>query len=135
MNNMQGTEKAIRRSIEGGWKPFGSILYRNLVEQKWGVGEVMANYYHQPTYLLDPEFWKCLSKVEKWDVDTECFYCQQDECDDLREWFSFKNCPSCGSSLAPITKRTRVWLEKQHNMLDHIAEGGSPDEYFNSILK
>lgn len=61
-------EKFIDKAIEGGWKPFGSILHKNLIEKKWAALEVMANFYHQPTFLLDPKMWEAVGKVEGWVV-------------------------------------------------------------------
>ena len=55
---MTATEQIINDAIEGGWNP------HNL--KQWTLEMVMANYYHQPTYLLDPTFWQAVGKTRGW---------------------------------------------------------------------
>ena len=65
-------ENIIKKAIEGGWKPFGSIKTDG---KNWGVPEVVANFYNQPTFILDPLFWQALGKACGW----EGFYTKGNE--------------------------------------------------------
>ena len=55
-NKASATQQFIEKAIEGGWDSQG-LKNAELV---------MANFYHQPTYLLDPKFWEAVGKVEGW---------------------------------------------------------------------
>lgn len=107
-------KEAIQKAIEGGWKPFGSVLYKNFIEQKWSVPEVYANFYHQPTWLLDPKFWQCLGKEMEWS-DGVCSHlgmCRG----------------KCPESKIPS------WLFYWHKFIDHLAEGKKSEEFFKQFL-
>lgn len=109
-------EQAIMKSIEGGWKPFGSIIVRggNIESpQKWGVPEVMANFYHQPTFLLDPLFWQSLYK------STSCFH---------KNGGPYRHRAICQVG-------QYEWEYKWHQFIDHLAKGEDIESFFISLLK
>jgi len=70
--------------------------------------------YHR--FLLDPEFWKCLGKAMGWkDVDTH----SQNDPDG---WGRF-------------VTHFKPWLVKWHSFIDHLANGGSIEDFFKSLEK
>lgn len=60
-------EQAIKLALDGGWEPFGPLFHKNLDEEQWGVPELIASFYHQPTFLLYPLFWQALGKSCGWE--------------------------------------------------------------------
>lgn len=64
--------------------------------------------YHSDI-LLDPDFWKCLGKAEGWIVEMPSRYSFNDE---IAEWEHY-------------------W----HSFIDHLADGGNIDDFFNNLLK
>ncbi len=72
----------IKSAIEGGWIPQGMENSPQIRKPN----EIMANFYHQPTFLLNTSFWKAIGKTEGWEndlyyrsnVDME-IYCNESE--------------------------------------------------------
>lgn len=62
-------------------------------------------------YLMDYKFWKCLGKREQWDP---------------------VRLPS--PAITADVGFTN-WIEVWHSLIDHLANGGSIDDFFNKLLK
>jgi hypothetical protein len=120
-------QEAIKRAIEGGWKP-KQLNDRSL--QGYQFHRYRKNYStwykkyskdNEPTYcylphevsLLDPEFWKCLGKSEGW--ESGCGLPRSELCACRSCWMAWKY----------------YWLD----FIDHLAQGGTIDEFFEKILK
>lgn len=56
--------------------------------------------------LLDPLFWKCLGRTQGWNI----YICKQGE-------------------ILPNS-----WLWYWHNFIDHIADGGTTEDFFRQLL-
>lgn len=107
-------QKAIKKAIEGEYEIQnlifnGKIVYENPLKSEgnktWGY------------VLLDPLFWQALGKAEGWGYIGE-------------------------QNGITVRVRTAVnhitgeeWLHYWHSFIDHLASGGSADEFFNNLLK
>ena len=101
-------EQAIKKAIEGGWKP----IYAR------GNKDWVANYnnityigkHHLYDTLLDTKFWQALGKAEGWntiDGKTDIIYCHKE-----KEWQGY-----------------------MHKFTDHIIEDKDIDSFFKELLK
>ena len=101
-------EKAIKKAIEGGWRPSekAQMMVSNFNKEKTiQVGD---------HFCLDPLFWQALSKAEGWGnaYCKSCGYINSGNCGKLPEW-------------------RMHWVNFTH----HLAEGKSIDEFFNNLIK
>lgn len=98
-------QKAIEQAIKGGY--ITGFRYDKLAKMD-GITAVFE------VLLLDPDFWKCLGIAEGWDKNqsSEALYVGE---------FSDRNHPR--------------WKRNQHFLIDHIANGGSIEDFFKKILK
>lgn len=62
-------------------------------------------------YLLDPLFWQALGKAEGWDNGVD------------------------EKSVGAITYVPPAWRREWYHFIDHLADGGTLDDFFNSLLK
>lgn len=106
-------EQAIKKAIKGGWKPLGEAVHKNFLDKKWGISEINANYYHQPTWLLQPSFWQCLGKAMGWKEYLEAGGLTTDE----------EYCMDLG------------WRVVWHSFIDHLSHGKDAESFFNELLK
>lgn len=67
--------------------------------------------------LMDPQFWQCLGKAIGLDNNT-CFACGS-------QLTPSKHCPCCGEY--------RLSLYRWHRMIDHLAQGGTIESYFEQL--
>jgi len=91
-------EKVILRSIEGGYDVPAWAL----------VGWERGGQYQWRSYLLDPEFWKCLGKAEGWGYLTVS----------RDDW----------------TQQPK-WLYEWHRLIDHLASRKTVDSFFEELIK
>lgn len=63
----------------------------------------------------DPQFWKALARAEKW------YFCtthtvggQETRCEEIEH---------------------DEWVKKWHDFINHLAKDGTPEEFFNNLLK
>lgn len=113
-------EKVIKKAIEGGYQPHNWIKKGG---QKITAPEVvMSYYYHQPTYLFDPLFWQALGKSLGWKEKIHKSAQNTIIKDLLRHG-------TCNWSCQP------EWLHHWHRFISALAEGKSPDDFFNNLLK
>jgi len=140
---MTPIEQAITEAITAGWHPFSAV---KLNGKEWTAHEVIVNYYHQPTYLLDPSFWQALAKARGWGKQPYhtttgkpwgkriCNHCGTD-CD-----IQPKRETGCRHDHFPeacdvCTKNVADWDDQWHRFIDHLAEGLSPETFFERLLK
>lgn len=105
-------KEAIQKSMDAGYIPeklnFSAEWSSEDVENSVGVE---VNYQvDKNKCLLDPIFWQCLGKSLGWDDDSD-----------------------------PMIAITQVndgwrWLRNWHNLIDHLAEGKDPEDFFTSLL-
>jgi hypothetical protein len=62
MTKLTSAQDAIKQAISEGWVPHGMEDTPSLRTPD----NVFANFYHQPTFLLDPLFWQALGKARHW---------------------------------------------------------------------
>lgn len=105
-------ENAIKKAIEGGFNPtFGD--------------EMMYKKYEDVSrILLDPLFWQALGKQQGWNKSFINQYQEIEECEDEND------CEETMSGV-DISLRLHYW----HNLIDHIADGKSIDDFFNQLIK
>jgi len=120
-------ENAIKKSIEGGY---------SWEQRKNALDTIKAT----SDILLDPLFWQALGKQQGWGRD----YFHED--DGKTYWDFDYHCPLCGAietnteDGCPEDCRYDVaeiisWQYEWHNFIDHIAQGGNIDEFFNNLIK
>lgn len=122
MNHM---EKAIKKAIEGGWKP---EKHRSVIEynpnNKAGVrGSLRASLTHNDIFA-DPLFWKALGKAMGWEKDAELLKSAMRKAGGNPEYPS-----GISSNIGYHT------LQKWHRFIDHLAEGKDADSFFNKLLR
>jgi len=103
-------ENAIKKAIEGWYSPVDRATKRPIsvlqLRKQWRVA------------VLDPLFWKALGKAEEWSEYAVCRKHGKSDCYRV----------NCFEGYAA------EWLYHQHNFIDHIASGGSIDDFFNELL-
>lgn len=111
-------KNAIELAIKGGWKT-GYATHK--MKKAYGrLGSWMekgntSSFLDWKHALLDPIFWKALGKslgLSQEEVDVEIFE----------------------TEMLPHLK-VMPWIVVWHNFIDHIAEGGDIDEFFNKLIK
>ena len=96
-------ETAIKLAIKRGYR--GNFIYQNPKNDQWYWKEECS----EQLALLDPEFWKCLGKNQGWD----------------KGYYHF------GDNTCDIEMSS--WQAQWHSFIDHLAEGKSPEDFFNSL--
>lgn len=79
--------------------------------------------------LLDPEFWQALGKSKGWGLKLKYNVC---DCH-VGEYYFYKFCPKCGKELKLASKTSKEWKEKWHKFIDHLANGGTIEDFFSKI--
>lgn len=129
---MTYTELAIQKAIEGGWE---GLEFRDFIEMDkkgdiharlWGeskLGEMHGMVLAQA--LLDPNFWQALTKSIGQGKAIKHTYRREIK-------------RGCGKFITMKRKwrgGQRSWKFNWHSLIDHLAEGKSGEDYFESILK
>lgn len=103
-------ETVIKRAIEGRWEPkFGEINW--VVYNAIGGDSRTATRLPNDSVFLDPLFWQALGKAEGW---------------------VFCNCG--GDEEGKCLYRGESWIYHWHRFIDHLTNGGKPDEFFEKLL-
>ncbi len=68
--------------------------------------------------FLDPFFWQALGKMEGWEETSH-------------------RADALAYSLSVIHNKKILprWRREWHHFIDHLAEGATPDDFFNELLK
>lgn len=103
-------KEAIRMAYRGGYKP--QKLNLKFDWEETGVTEEYQVDWR--SCVVDPLFWQCLGKALGWTVAFKCTVpgCKKDHKRDLNNWL-------------------KTW----HHFIDHLANGGNVDEFFNNLLQ
>lgn len=136
-------EQAIKKAIEGGYQYTGGSFIKNPVKtyiecgfiiQKgqptsdgWDGGTArhkISNIVFE-TLLLDPLFWQALGKQQGWNF--HCEVCGWEKEKNDNHWY----CKQCER----METFNIGWLHHWHSFIDHIANGGDIDDFFNNLLK
>ena len=114
-------KNAIQKAIEGGYE-----------KERYYFDENGNWDYVEDLYLLDPLFWQCLGKAMGW-KDEVCGRCGGY----LQENKSVvNNARLCGENSDCWDSGLTIETYKYHwhNFIDHIADGGTPDDFFNNLI-
>lgn len=104
---------AIEKVIEVGWepKPDPHLLSQAMEYLKGGIRFYTSGFKDGTGFilsyeeiLLDPLFWQSLGKSMGWEKGIDTY--------------PYKN---------------SAWKEKWHSLIDHLASGGSIEDFFNEI--
>lgn len=121
------TQIAIEKAKSGGYILSGDTFFvidnqKNTVKNAYGEGSIYKIF-------LDPLFWQGLGKAEEWDDSDGALIVrgiwkkyhgrEPDGEDELIEYEEHD---------APL------WKYYWHHFIDTLAEGGTPDEFFEKIL-
>jgi len=118
-------EQAINKAIKGGYGKgmvFGKNATKFDYEDYLDIPTVSFENRDRfiekaiDTVLIDPLFWQALGKQQGW-------YDHQ-----LRG--KHGECLECGAPQCAIE-----WRENWHYFIDHLADGGNVDDFFNKLLK
>lgn len=86
----------------------GYIFFRGITNDEY-------TEYHYNQMLLDPIFWKCLAKgIGLMDCKIHSDYGKTVKCNDITH---------------------HGWHITWHSFIDHLAEGGNPDDFFNNLIQ
>jgi hypothetical protein len=107
--------EAIKRAVKAGYEHFV-------------IRSQMSDPYRSSVLLLDPLFWKALSKAEKW-KPAICRGCGEALKVDS-EGVSHQAC-SCFENYEEMY----TWVYHWTDLIEHIASGKDIDSFFKSILK
>lgn len=116
------TDEAIERARENGYD--GTLL----------IDGVPGDF----RYLLDPKFWKSLGKAMKWDYGYEVdgiggvhvSVCCGSKIDMV---CNHKHCLCCGRMEWEGIETREPWLHHWHRLIDHLADGGTIDSFFEKL--
>lgn len=110
-------EKAIKRAIKGGYfkgkKPH--VEKHDVGHWLWYTKGRHTSFLTPSEMLLDPLFWEALAKAEKW-KDFEEFTCG---CKDVKKMAGVR----------------RTYINRQHDLIDHIVARKTIDSFFVELLK
>ena len=106
-------EQAIKKAIEGGYD--SSLVYNREI------------------VLLNPLFWRALSKSENWGT-TKLNWSDGDLSSYGVHYFGGKFTYPYNEG-ADVEFEIDTWRLQMHYFIDHIAEGKDIDSFFNELLK
>lgn len=116
--------EAIERAVEGGYEPKYIRQYQIFERPETG-----KQTYELTGIFLDPAFWQCLSKSLGWDDEDPAMlvsgtwkksYSSEPDAEDTLENYKENN-------------EAPMWLYHWHAMIDHLASGGSVEEWFGKL--
>lgn len=113
-------EIAIKLSIKGGYPVhwddrMGMPYTSDNLDSKGNVSG--GSFITFEDVFLDPDFWRCLGKAERW----------EETCSGaLLKGFSHNQfCEDCIKA---------GWVNKWHRFIDSLAQGESPNDFFEQLL-
>lgn len=98
-------EKAIIKAFKAGWEPKSYPKLKSMGEV---TAQALIFSIGVGNIVIDPEFWRCLGKGLEWPDG----------------WIK-----------DPAPYFMEEWKAEWHRFIDKIASGGTPDEFFNNLLK
>ena len=111
---------AIEKAIEGGWKPYQT---NSTPEEHLYFALHDYDAPSESEICMDKDFWQCLGKAMEWEEPycTSGCGCEYPYGDGSHEY-------SCEF------KGEEEWKAQWHNFIDHIGDGGTPDDFFNNLI-
>lgn len=100
-------EKAIKKAIEGGWHPKGLKIEGYPIS--WIIQATINRSKFWERYCLEPLFWQALGKAMGWENGEMVIH---------EKMVAYQQ-----------------WKIYWHCFIDALAEGKTPDEFFNELLK
>ncbi len=97
-------QQAVEKAIEGGYHP--EYIPKFLGKVKVEKVEIQS-CIKSPDYFIDPLFWKSLGKAMGW------------------KWCPFRHYQH--------TAECVEWIVQWHRFIDHLAEGKSPESFFEQF--
>ncbi|MFA5990475.1 MAG: hypothetical protein WC803_12840 [Sphingomonas sp.] len=107
-------QEAIEKAMKVGWDDGNFAMTK---DETTTYFVKVGNWYYNQDFLLDPEFWKCLGKAMGWEED---YYHLDYRLHDDKILDEF------------IAHRPE-WNYRQHRLIDHLAEGGTINSYFETL--
>lgn len=115
MEQIKNIIKSIELASKEGWITDG----HHYTQPTW-----MGNY-ERTRALLDPLFWQCLGRAEGWEGTNKFF----------PHWEpTGKYEADKGAEMVESVKQIPLWHYKWTQFIDHLADGGTPDEFFEKLL-
>lgn len=109
-------EKAIQKAIEGGYQPH---IYESSDSHYSDVWLGISGFdILVPEVLNDVRFWQCLARAEGWEIKSHMAYA-----------IAYAMMARTGKTSKPR------YLKEWHKFIDHIADCGNVDDFFNNLLK
>lgn len=124
-------ENAIKKAIEGGWKPTKYLDYKNN-DQMLGLNFFLTKFSND--FLLAPLFWQALGKQQGWQQVVICGNCQSGNSRYQMKLGGL--CTNCGCDFGKGLVRTQKgYIYEWHALIDWVAEGKDINDFFNQLLK
>lgn len=118
-------EQAIEKAIEGGWP---DLNYAAISDRKKAVEQIASNELEST--LLDPSFWQSLGKAMGWNELT-CDRCNTVTTIKYRKGKDGKGKGDYHDACHGNFRWT--WLLHWNRLIDHLADGGSIESYFEKL--
>jgi len=100
--------ETIKKAIEGGWK--NKIKQATpILSRRFGLKTAQEMYFMW--VFSDPSFWQCLGKAMGWEIMYRPY-----KSGSTRNFDAIQG-----------------WLYQWHRFIDHLAEGGTAEEFFKEI--
>lgn len=105
-------KEAIQKAIEGGYMSADGVSVADGLTEKNGFWQFFRGKENvgdkiMEEIVLDPLFWQALGKALGWP-----------EHNHLKRW----------------GEETNSWYAQMHNFIDHLANRGTPESFFTSLL-
>lgn len=104
-------QEAIKKAVEGGWENTLPKITPHNPENDAGKASVLnalLRKQYLPMALLDPLFWQALGRAMGWDSATLTHF---------------------GNGYQHYS----TWQSKWHKLIDHLADGGSIESFFETL--
>lgn len=131
-------KNAIVKAIEGGWRP------ENLKWQShapsWIRQAAINRGKFWERYVLDPLFWQALGKSLGWDEHfVEKHYSNINADDGSLVEVSKTGKHTCNEHCITrinhgVEWADQEWLYRWHSLVDHLANGGDADSFFEALI-
>lgn len=123
-------EEAIKRAVAGGYinhalniKRKYDFDYRNITGEHLIKYNQLIEDFLKVNALLDPLFWQALGTSLGWGNEIGV--------DDRTFWSGTIDFPEISDQGGAYRE---VWRWQMHRFIDHLAEGGKPDQFFTDLL-
>lgn len=114
-------QSAIQKAVEGGYPEVLQGMPKENIENY--VGHTARSNHSVNELILNPLFWQALGKSMGW-------FRMEKVCRNCKEPKPLKACQKCGCYSYELVEEEALWRHNWHRLIDHLAEGGTIEDYF-----